>query len=175
MKALIVTDMQKVITTHKEFTKEKGNINKIIKSYRDNNDLVVFTKHVSDDPDDFFYKKNEKTNIDNELLLESDIIIEKKSPSIFKDTELENILKEKNIEKLTVVGFNTEYCCLFSSIAAFDRGFKVTFIEDAIGTCNDESTYEMPGLDINDFVGSFLDWSGVVEVLYTEDLFESKE
>ena len=71
-----------------------------------------------------------------------------------------------------MVGFNAEYCCLFTSIAASDRGYKVTYIEDASGTVNDEDTYEMKGLDIVDFVGSVLDWSDVVEVLYMEEYIE---
>lgn len=172
MKALIVTDMQKVITSHKDFSNEIININKIISRFRENDELVIFTKHISENPEDLFYFENEKISIDNELLQDDDIVIEKNSPSIFKGTNLEVVLRDSKVENITIVGFNTEYCCLFSSIAAYDRGFKVTFIEDAIGTCNDENTYEMPGLDINDFVGSFLDWSGVVEVLYTEELLE---
>ncbi|WP_255612816.1 isochorismatase family protein [Marinilactibacillus sp. Marseille-P9653] len=61
------------------------------------------------------------------------------------------------VTHLFVVGFNAEYCCLFTSIAGVDRGYKVTYIEDASGTVNDEDTYEMKGLDIVDFVGSVLD------------------
>ncbi len=170
MKALIVTDMQKVILTHKDFTKEEENIQKIIQHFRSQGHPVIFTKHISEDPEDFFYKEKETTEIVDHLVLQNDLIIEKKTPSIFKATQLEKHLKDAGIEQITIVGFNTEFCCLFSTIAAFDRGFQVDFIEDAIGTCNDESTYEMPGLDINDFVGSFLDWSGVVNVLYTEEL-----
>ncbi len=29
----------------------------------------------------------------------------------------------------------------------------------------------MPGLDVNDFIGSILNWSGEVEVLYTDEYF----
>lgn len=172
MRALIVTDMQGVITSHKDFSKVTTNINTIIKHFRDKGDLVVFTKHVSDDPEDFFYIEKKTTDIDNVLLDSKDLIIEKRTPSIFKDTKLEITLKEKGISEITLVGFNTEFCCLFSTISAYDRGFKVNFIEDAIGSCSDENTYEMPGLDINDFVGSCLDWSGVINVLYTEEFLE---
>lgn len=45
----------------------------------------------------------------------------------------------------------------------------MTYIEDASGTVNDEDTYEMKELDIVDFVGSVLDWSGTVEVLYMKE------
>jgi nicotinamidase-related amidase len=61
---------------------------------------------------------------------------------------------------------------MFTAIAAFDRGYNVTFVEDATGTVNTEETYEMQGLDIRDFVGSVLNWSSVVEVLDYEEYVE---
>ena len=36
-------------------------------------------------------------------------------------------------------------------------------------------TYEMDGLDIRNFVGSVLNWSGVVDVLYCEEFFEAAD
>ena len=38
--------------------------------------------------------------------------------------------------------FITEFYCMFTAIAAFDRGFKVTFIENPTGTVNTEETYK---------------------------------
>lgn len=61
---------------------------------------------------------------------------------------------------------------LFTSITAFELGFKVYMIEDACGTVNSEDTYEMPGLDIADFIGSILNWSNVIEVPYLEEYLE---
>ena len=58
--------------------------------------------------------------------------------------------------------------------SSHDRGYKVTFIEDATGTVNDEATYEMKGLDIRDFVGTVLPWSNVIEVLDVEEYKSSK-
>ena len=37
---------------------------------------------------------------------------------------------------------------------------------------NDEDVYEMPGLDIRDFVGTVLHWSNVIEVLDLEEYEE---
>jgi len=45
---------------------------------------------------------------------------------------------------------------MFTAIAAFDRGFNVTFIENATGTVNTDATYEMKGLGKRDFVGNVL-------------------
>lgn len=61
---------------------------------------------------------------------------------------------------------------MFTAISAFDRGYRVTFIEDATGTVNTEDTYEMKGLDIKDFVGTALHWSNVIEVLDYEEYVE---
>ncbi len=61
---------------------------------------------------------------------------------------------------------------MFTAISAFDRGFKVTFIEDATGTVNNDETYEMKGLDIKDFVGTVLHWSDLIEVLDFEEYVE---
>ena len=169
MKALIISDMQKIITKHKDFSQTISHIDKIVKEFRDKKDLIVFTKQISHNKDDFFYLEYETTNIDYQVMA-NDIVIEKQSPSAFKDTNLDEVLRKNHIEEVTLVGFNTEFCCLFTTIAAFDRGYRVTFVEDAIGSCNDENAYEMPGLDINDFVGTVLDWSSVISVIYTEEL-----
>ncbi len=61
---------------------------------------------------------------------------------------------------------------MFTAISAFDRGFKVTFIEDATGTVNTDETYEMKGLDIKDFARTVLHWSNVIEVLDFEEYVE---
>lgn len=57
--------------------------------------------------------------------------------------------------------------------SAFRQTNKVTLIEDATGTVNDEEIYEMPGLDIKDFVGSVLNWSNVIEVQYNDEYIDS--
>ncbi|HIV81688.1 MAG TPA: isochorismatase family protein [Candidatus Salinicoccus merdavium] len=62
-----------------------------------------------------------------------------------------------------------EFCILFTSIAAADRGYKVTVIEDLCSTVNTGGTYEMSDLDIVDFVGTVIDWSGVIENKYLEE------
>ena len=49
---------------------------------------------------------------------------------------------------------------------------RVNYIEDATGSVNDGDVYEMADLDIVDFVGCVLDWSGVVDVFYYEEYRE---
>lgn len=45
-------------------------------------------------------------------------------------------------------------------------------IEEATGSVNTAETYEMPGLEIQDFVGSILNWSNCIEVLYVDEYKE---
>ena len=76
------------------------------------------------------------------------------------------------MDHVFITGFNTEFCCQFTAIAAYDRGYQVTFIENATGTVNDENVYEMSRLNIRDFVGTVLHWSNVIEVLDLEEYEE---
>ena len=41
------------------------------------------------------------------------------------------ILSNYPVDEVVITGLNAEYCCLFSAIIASDRGYKVTYIEDA--------------------------------------------
>lgn len=99
-------------------------------------------------------------------------MIEKTTPSAFFKTNLQERLQSLGVNHVFVTGFNTEYCPQFTAIAAYDRGYEVTFIEDATATVNNDQTYEFPGLDIRDFVGSVLNWSNVIEVLDYEEFVE---
>ncbi|WP_132996005.1 isochorismatase family cysteine hydrolase [Sporanaerobacter acetigenes] len=173
MKALLVLDMQNCILNCKEFNDERKNIMELIKMFKRNQEIIIFARHVDEcDLESPFYILSEKSKIPIEYERYADYTVKKKTPSMFAGTEVDKILKDNKIEHLVISGFNTEFCCMFTAIAAYDRGYRVTFVEDATGTVNDEDIYEMEGLDIKDFVGSVLDWSGAVEVLYLEEFKE---
>ena len=99
-------------------------------------------------------------------------MIEKQTPSSFFNTNLTEVLDKSAVDHVFITGFNTEFCCMFTAISAFDRGYKVTFLENATGTVNTSETYEIPGLDVRDFVGTVLDWSGAIEVMDFEEYVE---
>lgn len=173
MKALFVLDMQVGMLEHKDFSEERKKIISLIKHFKDRNEKVIFTRHVDNDPNSIIANDTEKGEIDKNIAHFADYTIDKQTASPFINTKLEEVLIANKIDHVYITGFNTEYCCLFTAISAFDRGYKVTFIEDATATVNDEDTYEMKGIDINDFVGCVLDWSGLVEVLYFDEFMEN--
>ncbi len=129
-------------------------------------------RHLDDEEESGLYKNSEGSELHNSLKDYAEYVIEKQTPSSFYNTELQGTLEKLGVDHIFITGFNTEFCCLFTAIAAFDRGYTVTFIENATGTVNTDETYEMPGLDIKDFVGTVLHWSNAIEVLDYEEYVE---
>src|SRR5690625_1945263 len=172
MKALLVIDVQNVIVEFKDFQKELNIIESIIKDFKEKGEPVIFIRNIDDEETSPFYKESPESELHHSLKSYADTVIEKKTPSAFFQTELNEKLEQLGVDHLFVIGFNTEFCCQFTAIAAYDRGYQVTFIEEATGTVNDEDTYEMKGLDIRDFVGTVLHWSNVIEVLDIEEYDE---
>lgn len=172
MQALIVLDAQKGILKRKNFSKELAHIRELIDDFKKRQQIVVVTKHILEDSGSIIDPISVESELEESIEQLNVKVIEKDSPNALSNHALQAYLKLKQVSHLFVVGFNAEYCCLFTSIAGIDRGYKVTYIEDASGSVNDEDTYEMKGLDIVDFVGSVLDWSGVVEVLYMDEYKE---
>jgi nicotinamidase-related amidase len=172
MQALLVIDVQHALMDLGDFQEELANIEEIIKDFQAANKPVIFIKHVADDEASPFYKESDGVEIHASLKEYAECVIEKRTPSAFFETELSETLEKLEVDHVFITGFNAEFCCMFTAITAFDRGYKVTFVEEATGTVNTNETYEIPGLDIRDFVGSVLHWSNVVEVLDNEEYVE---
>ena len=172
MQALLVIDVQNGIVNFKDFGEELASIETIIKDFKGDGRPVIFVRHLDDEEESPLYKGSSGSELHSSLKEYADYVIEKKTPSSFFNTNLSVVLEELGIKQLFITGFNTEFCCMFTAISAFDRGYEVTFIENATGTVNTEETYEMKGLDIRDFVGTVLHWSNAIEVLDYEEYIE---
>lgn len=172
VRALIVLDAQKGIVTAEDFSTQLAHIDRLMDEFNEANDLVIATKHCDEMKGSIIQEGTPGAEVDSTIVSKSNAIIEKSSPNAFIDTELSEILEEKEVEELIITGFNTEYCCLFTSIAGVDRGYDVTFIEDAIGTVNTGDIYEYEDLDITDFISTVLHWSGEISVLDFEEYLE---
>lgn len=172
MKALLVIDVQNGLVEQGGFQQELTAMEMVIQDFKANGDPVIFMKHSDEDEQSPLFKGSSGTELHASLAQYAEHIVEKETPSSFFKTNLAELLKELDVDELFIAGFNTEYCCLFTAIAAFDRGYKVTFLEDATATVNTEESYEMKGLDINEFVGSVLYASNVIEVLDSEEYAE---
>ncbi|AVQ99782.1 isochorismatase [Oceanobacillus iheyensis] len=165
MNALFVIDVQNGIVEEGDFTEELNKMEEIIEGFKDRNEPVIFFQHLDEEKESPLFEKSRGAELHDSLRHHAEYIVEKRTPSGFFETNLEKILEENDIEHVVITGFNTEFCCMFTAIAAFDRGYEVTFIEDATGTLNNGDTYEMKNLDIRDFIGTVLHWSETIEVL----------
>ncbi|WP_291578523.1 isochorismatase family cysteine hydrolase [Clostridium sp. UBA6640] len=165
MRALLVLDVQKYILGQKDFWEEKDKIKKLIHIFREKGEIVIFTRHIENIKESPFNKNNNSSEIHEEFDNLYDYIIEKTTQSAFYKTNLERVLKAENIDEVIVTGFNTEYCCMFTSIAAFDRGYNVTFIQDASGTVSNGGICGTKDIDIKDFVGSIISLSNTIKVV----------
>lgn len=172
MKALLVIDVQNGIVNFGDFKEELSLMENVIKDFKDSDSPVIFMRHLDDAEESPLYKHSVGSELHSSLKDYADYVIEKQTPSSFFNTELSNTLEKLGVNHLFITGFNTEFCCMFTAISAFDRGYKVTFIENATGTVNTDETYEMQGLDIKDFVGTVLHWSNAIEVLDYEEYVE---
>lgn len=171
--ALIVLDVQKAIVEKKDFADRISNIESLIDLFKQKGDEIIFFKHVDLDNQDnpLYHEKIDNTNI--VLDTKGYNVYIKNKPNAFSNSKFHEYLKQSGIDKLVIVGFNIEFCCMFTAIVAEHEGFEVILIEDACGTISDAETYEMPGLDVYDFVGTVLNWSDCISVLYLEEYLES--
>ena len=172
MQALLVIDVQNGIVNFGDFQEELSLMENVIQDFKSDERPVIFVRHFDDEEESPLYKGSAGSELHSSIKEYADLVIEKQTPSSFYNTNLATVLEELGVKHLFITGFNTEFCCMFTAIAAYDRGYEVTFIENATGTVNTDETYEMKGLDIRDFVGTVLHWSDVIEVLDYEEYVE---
>lgn len=67
-----------------------------------------------------------------------DIIVEKYGYSAFEGTQLEQVLRERGITTVLLCGVVTYACVLSTAFSAFDKGFDVCLVSDAVGSWRDD-------------------------------------
>lgn len=155
--ALLVIDMQNYfldekshafVPSSKIITK---NLQKIINFYRAAKLPVIFTYFAvtPDEPDeenpigkwwnDVVHEGSPESQIAEELKPQTDeTLIRKNSYSAFHKTDLENILKAKNINNLVIAGVLTNLCCETAAREAFVGNLNVFFLIDGTAAYNEE-------------------------------------
>lgn len=74
-----------------------------------------------------------------------DVVFEKRTYSPFIDPAFERLLREQGIRRLYVTGLHTDCCCRHTSGDAFQRGFDLVWVTDAMQAFTDEQHRQ--GLD----------------------------
>jgi nicotinamidase-related amidase len=153
--ALLLIDVQKIYTTPgsplfiEGHDVAIGNMNKLIDRAAAAGDLIVYVRHVhkKDGSDagrmfDYlgtpgeigFVEATEEVQLDHRLKLAPGAIsLSKSRYSAFTGTDLDRLLKERQINRITVTGFMTDYCCETTARHGHDLDYYVDFIIDATG------------------------------------------
>ena len=137
--ALIVIDIQEGLVKENPFDTKNFIINTkaIIQHFRDQNIEVIFIRHSEDEG--LLAMGSDNWQVYHELKpQENEKIFNKYYNSIFKDTELKEYLNQKNITDVTFVGMQVEFCIDTSVKVGFEYGYKITIVEDAISTFDNE-------------------------------------
>ena len=137
--ALIVIDIQEGLVKDNPFDTKNFIINTkaIIQHFRDQNIEVIFIRHSEDEG--LLAMGSDNWQVYHELKpQENEKIFNKYYNSIFKDTELKEYLNKKNITDVTFVGMQVEFCIDTSVKVGFEYGYKITIVEDAISTFDNE-------------------------------------
>ena len=137
--ALIVIDIQEGLVKENPFDTKNFIINTkaIIQHFRDQSIEVIFIRHSEDEG--LLATGSDNWQVYHELNPQkNEKIFNKYYNSIFKDSELKEYLDSKSITDLTFVGMQVEFCIDTSVKVGFEHGYKITIIEDAISTFNNE-------------------------------------
>jgi nicotinamidase-related amidase len=108
----------------------------ILEKCRKNNLTIVHIQHIAIRSGSTFFLPDTKGALINDYvkpLIQEKIII-KHYPNSFRETELIDYLKNKNITDLVICGMMTHMCVDATVRAAKDLGFNITLVGDACAT-----------------------------------------
>jgi nicotinamidase-related amidase len=142
--ALLVIDVQNgVVANAHERDGVIANINTLVDKARREDVPVIWVQHSADDlPVD-----SEEWKYVPELQRdESEPLVAKLYGDSFEDTNLEELLAERNVGRLVISGAQTDACIRSTIHGGFTRGYDVTLVSDA-HTTDDLSEYGAPTPD----------------------------
>ena len=138
--ALLIIDMQKGSFTDQtpRFDTEGvvNRINGLAAKFRELNFPVFIIQHDGTGTGEFEKYSTEWENLDELVVGQSDILIDKYANDIFYKTKLENRLSELNVSKLLITGCATDFCVESSVQSALVKDYNIIVVEDGHTTGN---------------------------------------
>jgi nicotinamidase-related amidase len=144
-RALLVIDVQNEYFSGKlPITHPPGSLDNILKAMDAAGGLgipVVVVQHTSSKPDaDSFVRDSPAWALHPEVAARKhEAQVEKHLPGSFTGTDLQNWLRVRDVDVVTICGYMTQMCCDTTARQAAHRGFQVEFLSDATGTLNFEN------------------------------------
>jgi isochorismate hydrolase len=147
--ALLVLDMQRYFldeSSHAFIPSAAPivpNIQILIETFRAENRPVVYTRHLNTPEDagrmatwwrDVIRREDPLSEIDPRFDAKNNPVIEKPQYDAFRQTGLDALLWEKDVEQVVITGVMTHLCCETTARSAFMRGNEVFFVIDGTAT-----------------------------------------
>lgn len=151
--ALLVVDIQDSFKATSRWERRNNprfeeNVDRLIQAWRGAGLPVIFVLHT--DPDPGFETTSPFFKLMDFLKPQpGEPVIVKNTRNAFTSTNLQEMLREKGVERLVVTGISTEQCCETTTRVAADLGFDVDFVTEATRTfpITDEATGEVLSTD----------------------------
>lgn len=108
----------------------------LLQCFREHGERHVHIQHIELDPDAPFFVKGSTGSDIHDIVahFEGEPIVYKHEPNSFLNTELLELLKGWEIERVVICGMMTHMCVDATTRAASDFGFQVVVAEDACAT-----------------------------------------
>jgi nicotinamidase-related amidase len=84
----------------------------------------------------------EGAELDPRLVIQPGEVVVKRKNDSFKDTNLDQILTEHEIGKLVLVGLDASACVKSTVLAAHNRGYRISVVEEAVISSKEEDKTE---------------------------------
>ena len=138
-RALLVIDVQnEYFTGALPITHPAGHLQQILRAMdaaAGQVPTVVIQHHFEEPEMPFFQKGTPGWELHLDIAKRPhELLMEKTLPGSFTDTPLEQWLRQREIDAVTIAGYMTHMCCDTTARQAVHRGFKVEFLRDATGT-----------------------------------------
>jgi nicotinamidase-related amidase len=136
--ALLVIDVQDSFKAGPRWSRRSSpkfeeNIDWLVQAYRTAGLPVIFVLHT--DPDDGFATDSPYFKLMDFLVRQEDEpLLIKNTRNAFTSTNLQDLLREKDVERLVITGIQTEQCCETTTRLAADLGYDVDFVTEATMT-----------------------------------------
>ena len=136
--ALLVIDVQDSFKAtprweRRSSPKFEENVNCLIQSFRAAGLPVIFFLHTDSDPgfatDSPYFKL-----MDFLVRRDDEPLLLKNTRNAFTSTNLQELLREKGVERLVITGISTEQCCETTTRLAADLGYDMDFVTEATMT-----------------------------------------
>lgn len=121
-----------------------------VKEFFERNHLPIYlVQHINDAESAFFRKGSFGAEIHADLfpIATSNHLIVKQFPNSFLNTDLENKLKQENVDKVVIVGMMTHMCVDSTTRAAKELGYEPILISDGCTTRSLNFNSKMVSMD----------------------------